>query len=72
VNINLNVNDPIVGWRKRPVANLSGSELNAMTVDVEDYFQVEALSPHIPRGEWDTTELTADARVEVVQAIQGG
>ena len=26
----------------------------------------------VPRGEWDTTELTADARVEVVQAIQGG
>jgi sulfur carrier protein len=26
----------------------------------------------VPRGEWNTTELTADARVEVVQAIQGG
>jgi sulfur carrier protein len=26
----------------------------------------------VPRTEWDTTSLTADARVEVVQAIQGG
>ena len=42
MNIDEHVNDPIVGWRRRPVANLSGSELNAMTVDVEDYFQVEA------------------------------
>lgn len=26
----------------------------------------------VPRGEWDTTELAPGARVEVVQAIQGG
>ena len=26
----------------------------------------------VPRTEWDTTSLTPDARVEVVQAIQGG
>jgi sulfur carrier protein len=26
----------------------------------------------VPRTQWDTTSLTADARVEVVQAIQGG
>ncbi len=25
---------------------------NAMTVDVEDYFQVSALAPHIPRSQW--------------------
>ena len=39
MNIDESVNDPIVGWRKRPVANLSGSELNAMTVDVDRYFE---------------------------------
>ena len=26
----------------------------------------------VPRAQWDTTSLEADARVEVVQAIQGG
>jgi sulfur carrier protein len=26
----------------------------------------------VPRTEWDTTSLAEDARVEVVQAIQGG
>ncbi len=57
-------NDPIVGWRRRPVANLSGSVLNAMTVDVEDYFQVEALSPHIRREEWDIRECRIEKNVD--------
>jgi polysaccharide deacetylase family protein (PEP-CTERM system associated) len=26
---------------------------NALTIDVEDYFQVSALAPHIDRGAWD-------------------
>jgi sulfur carrier protein len=26
----------------------------------------------VPRAQWDTTSLPSDARVEVVQAIQGG
>ena len=64
MSINENVNDPIVGWRKRPVANLLGSELNAMTVDVEDYFQVEALSPHIPREEWNSRECRVEHNVD--------
>ena len=28
--------------------------VNAMTVDVEDYFQVQALSPHFPKSLWDS------------------
>ena len=26
---------------------------NAMSVDIEDYFQVHALAPHFPRADWD-------------------
>ena len=26
---------------------------NALTIDVEDYFQVSALAPHIDRASWD-------------------
>ena len=26
---------------------------NAMTIDVEDYFQVSAFAPFIPRSSWD-------------------
>ena len=39
-------NDPIVGWRKRPVTGLSAG-VNAMTVDVEDYFQVDIDGPRV-------------------------
>jgi polysaccharide deacetylase family protein (PEP-CTERM system associated) len=57
-------NDPIVGWRKRPVTNLSGSALNAMTVDVEDYFQVEAFAPHIAREEWNSRECRVERNMD--------
>jgi len=57
-------NDPIVGWRKRPVTNLSGSALNAMTVDVEDYFQVEAFAPHISREEWNNRECRVERNMD--------
>jgi len=30
-----------------------GTVVNAMTVDVEDYFQVSAFEPHIPREQWE-------------------
>jgi polysaccharide deacetylase family protein (PEP-CTERM system associated) len=30
--------------------------VNAMTVDVEDYFQVSAFERHVPRARWDTFE----------------
>ena len=29
---------------------------NALTIDVEDYFQVSALAPYIARSEWDSRE----------------
>lgn len=37
---------------------------NAMTVDVEDYFQVSAFAPHIRRSTWDTTPLRVESNVE--------
>ncbi len=30
--------------------------VNALTIDVEDYFQVSAFAPHIKRSEWNTRE----------------
>ena len=30
--------------------------VNALTVDVEDYFQVSAFESHVPRGQWDRFE----------------
>jgi polysaccharide deacetylase family protein (PEP-CTERM system associated) len=31
----------------------AGRLVNALTIDVEDYFQVSALAPHIPRERWE-------------------
>ena len=30
---------------------------NALTIDVEDYFQVSAMAPYIPRSDWDKREI---------------
>ena len=37
---------------------------NAMTIDVEDYFQVSAFAPHIARDSWDSRECRVEANVE--------
>lgn len=29
--------------------------VNALTIDVEDYFQVSALAPHFPKDCWNDT-----------------
>ena len=39
---------------------------NAMTIDVEDYFQVSALAPHIPRGEWHSRECRVERNVDAI------
>ena len=36
---------------------------NAMTIDVEDYFQVSAFAPHIPRNQWDSLPCRVDRNV---------
>lgn len=42
---------------------------NALTVDVEDYFQVSALAPYIPRSDWDTRECRVERNVERILAL---
>jgi polysaccharide deacetylase family protein (PEP-CTERM system associated) len=36
---------------------------NALTIDVEDYFQVSAFAPHIDRSQWDTRECRVERNV---------
>ena len=38
--------------------------VNALTIDVEDYFQVSALAPYIARAEWDERECRVEPNVE--------
>lgn len=42
---------------------------NALTIDVEDYFQVSAMAPYIPRSEWDTRECRVEANVDRLLAL---
>jgi len=45
-----------------PVAE-AASPVNAMTVDVEDYFQVSAFEKHVAQADWDAKELRVDRNV---------
>ena len=40
--------------------------VNAMSVDVEDYFHAHALSPSFPRGRWDECECRVERNIERV------
>jgi polysaccharide deacetylase family protein (PEP-CTERM system associated) len=42
----------------------TGQIVNALTVDVEDYFQVSALAPHIPRSTWDSIDCRIEGNVD--------
>jgi polysaccharide deacetylase family protein (PEP-CTERM system associated) len=37
---------------------------NALTIDVEDYFQVSAFAPYIARGDWDSCECRVERNVQ--------
>lgn len=39
---------------------------NAMTIDVEDYFQVSAFAPHIARSEWNTRECRVERNIDII------
>ncbi|MBS1139936.1 MAG: Polysaccharide deacetylase [Proteobacteria bacterium] len=42
---------------------------NALTIDVEDYFQVSAFAPHIPRTEWAIRECRVERNVDCILAM---
>ena len=39
---------------------------NAMTIDVEDYFQVSAFAPYIARTEWDSRECRVERNIQTI------
>jgi polysaccharide deacetylase family protein (PEP-CTERM system associated) len=42
---------------------------NALTIDVEDYFQVSAMAPFIRRDEWETRECRVERNVDRILAL---
>ena len=43
--------------------------VNAMTVDVEDYFQVSAFEPHVEKKNWDNIPLRIEKNVDRILAL---
>ena len=44
---------------------------NALTIDVEDYFQVSAFAPYIARADWDARECRVERNVErILQLLE--
>lgn len=39
---------------------------NALTIDVEDYFQVSAFAPYIAREDWDSRECRVERNIDVI------
>lgn len=52
---------------------MQGSSItNALTIDVEDYFQVSAFAPYIPREQWDSRPCRVERNVErILQMLDG-
>lgn len=48
---------------------LAPAVTNALTIDVEDYFQVSAFAPYIRRDEWDTRECRVERNVGRILAM---
>jgi len=42
---------------------------NALTIDVEDYFQVSALAPHFDRGDWHRIPSRVERNIDLVLAL---
>lgn len=47
----------------------SSATVNALTIDVEDYFQVSAFAPYVPRAEWDSRECRVERNVDRILAL---
>jgi polysaccharide deacetylase family protein (PEP-CTERM system associated) len=46
-----------------------GGIVNALTIDVEDYFQVSALAPYVERGKWDDMPCRVERNVGRLLAL---
>lgn len=51
---------------ERPAVDVEDGIVNALTIDVEDYFQVSAFAPYIRRDEWDSRECRVERNVDLI------
>lgn len=50
-------------------ATSAAQVVNALSIDVEDYFQVSAFAPHIRRSEWNAKECRVEQNIERILAL---
>ena len=55
--------------KQRAARDKGGRIINAMSVDVEEYFQVSAFENHINRSDWDRLPGRAEASVDQILAL---
>jgi polysaccharide deacetylase family protein (PEP-CTERM system associated) len=50
-----------------------GTIVNALTIDVEDYFQVSAFESHVPRSQWESMPCRVERNVErILELLHAG
>lgn len=52
-----------------PAASRGDSIRNALTIDVEDYFQVSAFAPYIARSDWELRECRVERNVDRILSM---
>ncbi|EKV32734.1 Polysaccharide deacetylase [Caenispirillum salinarum AK4] len=60
---------PAAPSRPGPRRDARGRIVNAMTVDVEDWFQVQALSAHVDRDSWDLQNRRVERNTDRILAL---
>jgi len=58
--------DPVEGWKRRVAPTLGTPRAHAMSIDVEDYFQVEAFFKHVDRDGWEARERRVEANTDQI------
>ena len=53
----------------RATVTTDGIRVNALTIDVEDYFHVSAFAPYISRSSWDDGEHRIEANIERILEV---
>ena len=53
----------------KPRDGSDGAIVNALSIDVEDYFQVSAFAPHIARNTWDSRPCRVEANMDRILTL---
>jgi polysaccharide deacetylase family protein (PEP-CTERM system associated) len=64
-----NADETVANWHRRLVKEPRRVRTSALSIDVEDYFQVEAFFDTIDRGSWDSLACRVERNVDTILRI---